>query len=84
MGYSCFPHIPEELAAGLPADIVSHTLDFADPSRATGKSVLIVGGRQSAFEWAALLADAGAQEVHISHRHPSPAFAEADWSWFCR
>ena len=21
------------------------------------------------------------REVHISHRHPSPAFEEADWSW---
>jgi len=42
---------------------------------------LIIGGRQSAFEWAALLLEAGAAAVHLSHRHESPAFAVADWSW---
>jgi FAD-dependent urate hydroxylase len=46
-----------------------------------GKRVLIVGGRQSAFEWAALLADEGAAEVHVVHRHDSPDFAPADWSF---
>jgi thioredoxin reductase len=46
-----------------------------------GKRVLIVGGRQSAFEWAAILADEGAAQVHVSHRHDSPAFAPSDWSW---
>ena len=46
-----------------------------------GKRCLIVGGRQSAFEWAALLHEAGAAEVHVSHRHDSPEFAVADWSW---
>ena len=42
---------------------------------------MIIGGRQSAFEWAALLHEAGAAAVHISHRHESPAFKAADWSW---
>ena len=46
-----------------------------------GKRCLIIGGRQSAFEWTALLNEAGAAAVHVSHRHDSPAFAEADWSW---
>ena len=46
-----------------------------------GKRCLIVGGRQSAFEWAALLHEEGAARVHVSHRHPSPSFEEADWSW---
>jgi len=32
-------------------------------------------------EWAALLVEAGARAVYITHRHDSPAFAEADWSW---
>jgi FAD-dependent urate hydroxylase len=41
--------------------------------------VLIVGGRQSAFETAALLAEAGAERVDIVHRHGSPRFAPADW-----
>lgn len=43
--------------------------------------MLIVGGRQSAYEWAALLHEAGACAIHIVHRHPAPAFATADWSW---
>ena len=30
---------------------------------------------------AALLIEAGASAVYISHRHESPAFAAADWSW---
>jgi cation diffusion facilitator CzcD-associated flavoprotein CzcO len=42
---------------------------------------LIIGGRQSAFEWGALLADAGAAEVHIVYRHDSPAFSASDWSF---
>ena len=42
---------------------------------------MIIGGRQSAFEWAALLLEAGASAVHISHRHASPVFAVANWSW---
>ena len=43
--------------------------------------LLIIGGRQSAFEWTALLNESGASAVHISHRHNSPVFAAADWSW---
>ena len=42
---------------------------------------MIIGGRQSAFEWAALLVEAGASAVHISHRHASPEFAVAEWAW---
>src|SRR4030095_7337568 len=46
-----------------------------------GRRCLILGGRQSAFEWAALLREAGAAEVHIAHRQDSPAFQAADWPW---
>jgi len=81
LGFSNFPHVPSVLAGLLPAGRVFHTLDFVDLSRARDQSILLVGGRQSAFEWAALLSEAGAREVHLIHRHPSPAFAEADWSW---
>jgi cation diffusion facilitator CzcD-associated flavoprotein CzcO len=67
--------------ARLPPGRWSHTCDTADFAGLRGKGVLIVGGRQSAFEWAALLADEGAAHVHLSHRHESPAFAPSDWSW---
>jgi hypothetical protein len=40
-----------------------------------------VGGRQSAFEWAALLAEKGAEEVHVVHRHDPPVFETSDWGF---
>jgi thioredoxin reductase len=69
------------LEARLPDGRYEHTCEFVDFSSATGQRYLIVGGRQSAFEWAALLIEAGAQTVYISHRHDSPSFAVSDWSW---
>jgi cation diffusion facilitator CzcD-associated flavoprotein CzcO len=39
--------------------------------------VAIIGGRQSAYEWAALLAEHGAEHVDVVHRHPVPEFANA-------
>ncbi len=80
-GFRHFPHIPQETADLLPAGRYSHTCDLIDFAPLRGKRCLIVGGRQSAFEWAALLHEAGAAAVHLSHRHPSPVFAQADWSW---
>ncbi len=46
-----------------------------------GKRCLIVGGRQSAFEWAALLSENGAASVDVSYRHDTPQFAESYWDW---
>lgn len=80
-GFRYFPNIPEELKLCLPAGRYEHTCEFVDFSAAAGKRYLIVGGRQSAFEWAALLLEAGAQRVYISHRHDSPEFAISDWTW---
>jgi len=79
-GFKHFQHIPTELRSKLPKGR-KHTCEFVDFSEAKNKRFLIIGGRQSAFEWAALLLDAGAVAVHLSHRHPSPAFTEAEWSW---
>ena len=80
-GFKHFAHIPDDLKAKLPARSFQHTAEFVDFSDARNKRFLIIGGRQSAFEWAALLLEAGAAAVHLSHRHASPAFAAADWSW---
>lgn len=80
-GFRYFPNIPAELKTRLPAGRYEHTCEFVDFSAAANKRYLIVGGRQSAFEWAALLFEAGAQRVYISHRHDSPAFAISDWTW---
>ncbi|MFN8380697.1 MAG: NAD(P)-binding domain-containing protein [Anaerolineales bacterium] len=79
MGY--FKNQPSALTEILPSGKYQHTCDAVDLSGQKGKRVLIIGGRQSAFEWAALLNDEGATEVHLVHRHESPKFTESDWSW---
>jgi FAD-dependent urate hydroxylase len=43
--------------------------------------VLIIGGRQSAYEWAALISERVPCEIHIVHNHETPAFAQSDWSF---
>ena len=77
------PHrrTPAELVALLPPGTWRHTCDAVDFAGARDRRYLLVGGRQSAFEWAALLAEAGARQVDVVHRHDSPAFAAADWAW---
>jgi lysine/ornithine N-monooxygenase len=80
-GFRHFAHVPAELQQRLPEGRFEHTAEFVDFADASNKRYLIVGGRQSAFEWAALLLEVGAAAVHISHRHASPAFAIADWEW---
>lgn len=81
IGFKYFKHTPTALAECLPEGRVAHTCDLVDFSSLQGKRCLILGGRQSAFEWAALLQETGAAAVHITHRHDSPAFQAADWSW---
>jgi cation diffusion facilitator CzcD-associated flavoprotein CzcO len=46
-----------------------------------GARVLIVGGRQSAYEWAALLGEHGAERVDIVHRHDEPRFERVSWKF---
>lgn len=77
------PHrrAPAELVALLPPGTWRHTCDAVDFAGARDRRFLLVGGRQSAFEWAALLAESGARQVDVVHRHDSPAFAAADWTW---
>jgi len=80
-GFRHFAHVPAELKHKLPEGRFEHTAEFVDFDHAANQRYLIIGGRQSAFEWAALLLEVGAAAVHISHRHASPAFAIADWDW---
>lgn len=81
LGFRYFRNIPAELARMIPAERFSHTCDFVDFEPLAGKRCLIIGGRQSAFEWAALLHEAGAAAIHVSHRHETPSFMKSDWSW---
>jgi cation diffusion facilitator CzcD-associated flavoprotein CzcO len=80
-GFRHFANVPAELRQKLPEGRFEHTAEFVDFADAANKRYLIIGGRQSAFEWAALLLEGNAAAVHISHRHASPAFAIADWEW---
>ena len=81
VGFKYFKHIPPEFVNIFPEGAYSHTCDLTDMKTLQGKRCLILGGRQSAFEWAALLNEAGADTIYISHRHKSPAFTSSDWSW---
>ena len=81
IGMVYFKNCPSALTDLLPTGRYEHTCDAVKLSEYKGKRVLILGGRQSAFEWTALLNDSGAAEVHVVHRHESPKFTESDWSW---
>ncbi len=81
LGFRYFAHVPDTYAALVPSGRLVHTCDLVDFSPLRGKRVLIIGGRQSAFEWAALIREHGAAAVYLSYRHPTPAFQPSDWSW---
>jgi FAD-dependent urate hydroxylase len=81
VGFQYFKNLPSDLVKLLPEGRYSHTCDLVDFREMAGKRCLIIGGRQSAFEWTALMYEAGAAEIHLCYRHDSPAFAAGDWSW---
>jgi lysine/ornithine N-monooxygenase len=81
IGFRYFKNMPSELVELLPENRYSHSCDLVDFKELAGKRCLIIGGRQSAFEWAALINEAGASKIHVCYRHDSPVFATADWSW---
>jgi FAD-dependent urate hydroxylase len=59
----------------------AHTVDFVRFDSVAGAHVLVVGGRQSAYEWAALLGEHGARRVDIVHRHAEPRFDRVSWAF---
>jgi cation diffusion facilitator CzcD-associated flavoprotein CzcO len=81
LGFAHFPHIPVELLSLLPERSCAHTSRLVDFSTVNGERILIVGGRQSAFEWAALMNEAGAASVDVVHRHATPDFSPSEWAW---
>ena len=81
LGFRYFKNVPELYSALFPPGRFAHTCDLVNLEPLKGKRVLIIGGRQSAFEWAALLNEHGADTVSLSYRHPTPAFQQSDWSW---
>jgi cation diffusion facilitator CzcD-associated flavoprotein CzcO len=79
-GCGYFAHVPE-WAAELPTGLGSHSSDLVRFDEVAGQRVLIVGGRQSAYEWAALLGEHGVERVDVVHRHDVPRFERVSWSF---
>jgi cation diffusion facilitator CzcD-associated flavoprotein CzcO len=75
--YTNVPQWASSLAPGLAA----HTCDLVHFDEMAGARVLIVGGRQSAYEWAALIREHGAARIDIVHRHDVPRFERVSWSF---
>ena len=75
-GIRNFAHLPQ-WHADVPPTLRSHTTELVRFEDLAGARVVIIGGRQSAYEWAALLCDHGAEQVHVVHRHPTPEFARS-------
>jgi thioredoxin reductase len=79
-GVGYFAHLPDWHTA-VPEERRSHTRDLVAFDGLAGARVAIIGGRQSAYEWAALLCDHGADRVDVVHRHDVPDFARVSWAF---
>jgi cation diffusion facilitator CzcD-associated flavoprotein CzcO len=77
-GVGFFTNRPD-WAGSVPPDQAAHTCDLVRLEDLSGARVLIVGGRQSAYEWAALLAEHGAERIDLVHRHDVPRFERVSW-----
>ena len=79
-GIRQYTQVPE-WAASVPAARSAHTCDLVDLSELSGARVVIIGGRQSAYEWAALLCEHGAERIDVVHRHDVPRFERVSWKF---
>ena len=79
-GVRYFQHRPR-WSTSLPESLCSHTCEVVRFDDVAGARVLIVGGRQSAYEWAALAGEHGAESIDIVHRHDVPRFDRVSWKF---
>jgi cation diffusion facilitator CzcD-associated flavoprotein CzcO len=79
-GAAYFRQFPE-WATSLPEGVSAHTCDLVRFEELAGSRILVVGGRQSAYEWAALSGEHGAERVDIVHRHDIPRFTRVSWKF---
>jgi FAD-dependent urate hydroxylase len=79
-GIRYYTHLPD-WASTIPANRAAHTCDLVRFEELAGARILIVGGRQSAYEWAALLREHDAERIDIVHRHAVPRFERVDWAF---
>jgi hypothetical protein len=77
-GICHFTNLPD-WAGSISPERATHTCDLVRFHDLAGARVLIVGGRQSAYEWAALLAEHGAERIDLVHRHDIPRFDRVSW-----
>jgi len=68
-----------EWATAIPPGRSAHSCDLVSFDQLAGARVLIIGGRQSAYEWAALIGEAGAERIDVVHRHDVPRFERVSW-----
>lgn len=80
-GLRQFRFVPEELDWLLETGRASHSSDYVTYDSLRNKTVLIVGGRQSAYEAVKEVSQSAQSQVHVSHRHPTPSFEQAHWEW---
>ena len=80
-GIGHFAQVPPEVVLGLSPARYAHTRDLVDFVPLQGRRCLIVGGRQSAFEWAALIREQAGAKVEVVYRHATPRFERSNWSW---
>jgi FAD-dependent urate hydroxylase len=79
-GIRDYAHVPD-WASSVPAGRAAHTCDVVRFDEFAGSRVLIVGGRQSAYEWAALIREHGAERIDVVHRHDVPRFDRVSWTF---
>jgi thioredoxin reductase len=79
-GAAFFRQFPE-WATILPEGVGAHTCDLVRFHELAGARVVVIGGRQSAYEWAALLGEHGVERVDIVHRHDVPRFEHVSWKF---
>jgi FAD-dependent urate hydroxylase len=77
-GISHFTNVPA-WAGSVPPGRAAHTCDLVRFEDLSHARVLIIGGRQSAYEWAALLAEHGTERIDVVHRHDMPRFERVSW-----
>jgi len=77
-GIRPYTHVPQ-WAGSLPAECSAHTCELVKFDELAGARVLIIGGRQSAYEWAALIREHGAERIDVVHRHDVPRFERVSW-----
>jgi len=80
-GVAQFANVPDEVVRSLDPARYSHTCTLTRFEALSGRRVLIIGGRQSAYECAALISERVPVEIHIVHDHQTPTFARSDWSF---